>query len=40
MKMLMVMAMVMAALGLSACETLKGVGRDVSNAGEAMDRTF
>jgi predicted small secreted protein len=26
-----------ACLLLSACETLKGVGRDVENAGEAID---
>lgn len=28
------------ALATTACETVKGVGRDVTNAGEAMDRTF
>ncbi len=26
-----------AALFLSACETIKGVGRDVENTGEAID---
>ncbi|NNU81311.1 entericidin A/B family lipoprotein [Halovulum dunhuangense] len=25
---------------LAACETVKGVGRDVSNAGQALDNTF
>lgn len=29
-----------AVLALTACETTKGVGRDVQNAGEALDRTF
>jgi len=24
-------------LALSACETVKGVGRDIENAGEALD---
>ncbi len=27
-------------LGLAACETTKGVGRDVENAGEALDDVF
>lgn len=27
-----------ACLVLSACETIKGVGRDVESAGEAIDR--
>lgn len=27
-------------LALAACETTKGVGRDVQAAGEALDRTF
>lgn len=32
------LAMALAAiLALSACETTKGVGRDVQNAGEALD---
>jgi predicted small secreted protein len=26
--------------GLAACETTKGIGRDVQAAGEALDRTF
>lgn len=33
----LVALIVSAALLLSACETLKGVGRDVENAGEALD---
>lgn len=27
-------------LALAACETTKGVGRDVQNAGQALDNTF
>lgn len=27
-------------LALAACETTKGVGRDVENAGEALDEVF
>lgn len=27
-------------LALAACETTKGIGRDIENAGEALDRTF
>jgi len=29
-----------ALLALAACETVSGVGKDVSNAGKAMKRTF
>ena len=29
-----------AVLALAACETTKGVGRDVQNAGEALDEAF
>lgn len=29
-----------AILALAACETTKGIGRDVQNAGEALDETF
>lgn len=29
-----------AALALSACETAKGFGRDVTNAAEAVDRAI
>jgi entericidin B len=27
-------------LALAACETTKGVGRDIENAGDALDKTF
>ncbi|WP_298839692.1 entericidin A/B family lipoprotein [uncultured Roseobacter sp.] len=27
-------------LSLTACETTKGIGRDVQNAGEALDEQF
>ena len=27
-------------LALAACETTKGIGRDVQNAGEAMERAI
>lgn len=27
-------------LALAACETTKGVGRDIQNAGQALDNTF
>lgn len=27
-------------LVLAACETTKGVGRDIENAGQALDRAF
>jgi len=27
-------------LALAACETTKGVGRDIQNAGEALDDAF
>ena len=27
-------------LALAACETTKGVGRDIENAGEALDQAF
>jgi predicted small secreted protein len=30
-------ALILAILGLSACETVKGVGRDITNAGQAVD---
>jgi predicted small secreted protein len=29
-----------AVLALTACETTKGVGRDVTNAGNALDKAF
>lgn len=28
------------AMGISACETVKGVGKDIQKGGEALDRTF
>ena len=33
-------ALILAVLGLSACETTKGVGRDITSAGEAVDRVL
>jgi len=30
-------ALILTVLGLSACETVKGVGRDITNAGQAID---
>jgi predicted small secreted protein len=33
-------ALVLAVLGLSACETVQGVGRDITAAGEAVDRAL
>ena len=33
-------ALILAVLGLSACETLKGAGRDISNAGATLDRAL
>lgn len=33
-------ALVLAVLGLSACETTKGLGRDISNAGQAVDNAL
>lgn len=38
MRITMMIAVTIAALGLSACETLKGMGRDITNTGEAIDR--
>ncbi len=29
-----------ALIGLTACETVKGVGRDVTNAGQALDNAI
>lgn len=29
-----------ALIGLTACETVKGVGRDVTNAGQALDKAI
>mgnify|MGYP000527506126 CR=1 FL=1 len=33
-------ALILAVLGLSACETAKGVGRDITNAGQAVDNAL
>jgi len=33
-------ALILTVLGLSACETVKGVGRDITNAGTAIDRSL
>jgi entericidin B len=37
MKMLRIMAFIAVLVTLAACETTKGVGRDIQNAGEAID---
>lgn len=31
---------IVAILGLAACETVKGAGRDISNAGTAIDNAL
>ncbi len=33
-------ALILAVLGLSACQTVQGVGRDITAAGEAVDRAL
>ncbi|HEV8034538.1 entericidin EcnA/B family protein [Loktanella sp. PT4BL] len=33
-------ALIIAILGLAACETVQGVGRDITNAGAAIDRSL
>ena len=33
-------ALILAVLGLSACETVKGVGRDITRGAEAVDRVI
>ena len=33
-------ALILSVLGLSACETVKGVGRDITRGAEAVDRAF
>lgn len=33
-------ALILAVLGLSACETVKGAGRDITNAGQAVDNAL
>lgn len=32
--------LILSVLGLSACETVKGVGRDITSAGETIDRSL
>ncbi|MEO9652503.1 MAG: EcnA/B family entericidin [Roseobacter sp.] len=38
--MLKVAILLSAVLALAACETTKGLGRDVTNAGEALDEAI
>lgn len=38
--MLRIVALIAALTALAACETTKGVGKDVQNAGQALDNTF
>ena len=33
-------ALVLAILGLAACETIQGAGRDITNAGQTLDRAL
>ena len=33
-------ALVLAILGLAACETVQGVGRDITNAGQAVENAL
>ena len=33
-------ALIIAILGLSACETVQGMGRDITNAGQAIDNAL
>lgn len=35
-----IVAFIVALTALAACETTKGVGQDVQNAGEALDNEF
>ena len=34
------MLILLSLMALSACETTKGIGRDINAAGQALDRTF
>lgn len=36
----LILAAIIAATTLAACETAKGVGRDITNAAEAVDRAI
>ena len=38
--MLRIFALALAPMTLSACETTKGVGQDIRNAGEALDEAI
>ncbi len=38
MRIWMVMVMALVCTSLTACQTLKGMGQDITNAGEAIDR--
>ena len=33
-------ALILTVLGLSACETVQGVGRDITNAGQAVENSL
>ena len=33
-------ALILAILGLSACQTVQGVGRDITAAGQTLDRAI
>lgn len=33
-------ALIILSFGLTACETIKGVGRDLQNAGQAIDNSI
>ncbi len=35
-----IILVLIALAGLSACETVKGVGRDITNAGQAIDESI
>lgn len=39
MKILAVMVTLIAAFGLSACNTLQGVGKDIQKGGEAVEKS-
>jgi len=40
MKLVHVCVLLAAVVLVSGCETVKGVGKDIESAGNAMDRTF
>jgi len=39
MKILIASLLIMMVLGLTACETMKGLGEDISNAGKAIKKS-